>query len=243
MIVYPAVDILEGKAVRLLQGDPQRKSIFSHDPVEVAKRWHEIGAEWIHVVDLDGSLEGEPRNAGLIEEIVGRVGAYVQVGGGIRDLRTASQYLAMGVRRIVLGTIAVEAPEIVREACQRWPGQVAVALDARWGRVAVRGWKELTQEDALGFGLKMKALGAEIFVYTDVERDGMRQGLNIPGLLRLAKGLQAEVIAAGGVSSVDDIKMLKGIEGEGVTGVIIGKALYDGSVDLEEALRIARGEL
>ncbi len=239
MLVIPAVDLLEGKAVRLLRGDPSRKTVFSENPVEVARKWWELGATWIHVVDLDGSLKGRPGNRKIVEEITRSVGASIQLGGGIRDLDLASAYISAGVQRIVLGTVAVENPDLVAQACERWPGRVAVALDARGGKVVVRGWKDTTSLDTVELAKRLEGMGVSVFIHTDVERDGTREGINFQELLRVARALEVPVIASGGVGCLDELKRLKELEGEGVEGVIIGRALYDGTIYFLEALEVA----
>lgn len=240
MMIIPAVDLLEGQAVRLLQGDPRRKSVFSEDPIRVARQWFDLGAQRIHVVDLDGSLSGAPRNQSLIQEMVAAVPIPIQLGGGIRDLETASRYLEAGVDRIVLGTVAMERPELVREACAMWPGRVAVAIDARGGRVTVRGWTESTSMSALDLALSLQGMGVAAFIHTDVDRDGTKQGVNVEAVVRLARAVRVPVIASGGVGSIEDIRRLAGLAREGIEGVIVGRALYEGGVDLREAIRVAQ---
>ncbi len=239
MLVIPAVDLLEGQAVRLLQGDPQKKTVFSSDPLLVLKQWVALGAARVHVVDLDGSWAGRPRNKELIQRMIKEAGVPLQLGGGIRDLKTAGAYLEAGVDRIVLGTAAVENPELVREACGLWPGRVAVAIDARQGRVTVRGWTVNTQWDPLKLALALQEVGVSAFVYTDVNRDGMREGLNVEAVVELARGVKVPVIASGGVGSLEDIRRLAAVAKEGIEGVIVGRALYEGALDLREAIRVA----
>ena len=242
MIIIPAVDLLEGKAVRLLRGDPTRQTVFSHDPVQVARHWFQQGAERLHVVDLDGSFAGAPRNKDLVEEIVRAVPIPVQVGGGVRDPETARVYLDAGVDRIVLGTIAVENEPLVGQFCARWPGRVAVAIDARHGTVTVRGWTRSTPLEAVGFAKRLEGVGIVALIYTDVERDGMERGVNLEATRDLARAVRVPVIASGGVASLADIRALLEIAHEGIEGVIVGRALYSGSLKLEEALRLTRGE-
>lgn len=241
MMVIPAIDLLEGQAVRLLQGDPRRKSVFSEDPVEVARGWFRLGAQRIHVVDLDGSWAGFPRNKGLIQAMVSAVPIPIQLGGGIRDLEIARNYLDAGVERIVLGTVAVERPELVKRACELWPGRVVVAIDSRGGSVTVRGWTESTSVQAVELALSLQEVGVAAFIHTDVERDGTRRGINLGEVLKLARAVRVPVIASGGVGSLEDIRKLAQVaDGCGIEGVIVGRALYDGSLDLKQAMEVAR---
>lgn len=240
MLIIPAVDLMEGKAVRLLQGDPQRKTVFSSDPLLVVKRWVGQGASRLHIVDLDGSLAGRPQNKELIRRLVEEAGVPVQLGGGIRDLETAGAYLEAGVDRVVLGTTAVENPELVHQACELWPGRVAVAIDAKQGRLTVRGWTLDTQVEALQLARTLEGMGVSAFIYTDVTRDGMQRGLNLEGVLELARSVRVPVIASGGVGSIEDIRRLARVAQEGIEGVIVGRALYEGTLDLAEAIRVAQ---
>lgn len=241
MMVIPAIDLLEGQAVRLLQGDPRRKRVFSKDPVEVARGWFRLGAQRIHVVDLDGSRAGFPRNKGLIQAMVSAVSIPIQLGGGIRDLETARSYLDAGVERIVLGTVAVERPELVKRACELWPGRVVVAIDSRGGTVTVRGWTESTSVQAVQLALSLQEVGVAAFIHTDVERDGTRKGINLGEVLKLARAVRVPVIASGGVGSLEDIRKLARVaDGCGIEGVIVGRALYEGSLDLKQAMEVAR---
>lgn len=241
MTVIPAVDLLEGKAVRLLQGDRNRKTVFSHDPVHVAQRWFQLGAQRLHVVDLDGSFEGSPRNGDLVKEMVKAVPIPIQLGGGIRDLGTASAYLEGGIDRVVLGTVAVQRPELVAEACRRWPGRIAVAIDSCAGRVTVKGWTESTRLSALDLAKRLEGIGVAVIIYTDTERDGMSRGLNLEATRLLAEWVNIPVIASGGVGSLDELRELVALDQGGIEGVIIGRALYTGAIDLREALRLTQG--
>jgi phosphoribosylformimino-5-aminoimidazole carboxamide ribotide isomerase len=240
MIVIPAVDLLDGNAVRLLQGDPTRKTVFSHDPLEVARSWHQQGAERLHVVDLNGSFSGAPLNGDLIEAITQAIPIPVQLGGGIRDLETVGAYLGVGVDRVILGTAAVEQPDIVVQACGRWPGRIAVALDARGGRVTVQGWTEGTSLQAVDLARRFEGIGVAALIYTDVERDGMEHGPNLEATRTLVRSVDIPVIASGGVASLNDIRALLEIAPEGIEGVIVGRALYSGSISLEQAICLTR---
>ncbi len=240
MIVIPAVDLLEGKVVRLLQGDPHRQTIFAHHPVEVARRWYEEGAERIHVVDLDGSFEGTPRNRALVEAVARAVPIPVQLGGGIRDLETAEAYLEAGVDRIVLGTVAVERPDLLGQACRKWPGRVAAAIDARGGRVTVRGWTHSSRFHAVELARRLEQCGAAVLIYTDVERDGTGHGIDLEATCAVARAVRVPVIASGGVASLEDIRALMDVAEAGIQGVIVGRALYTGALNLQAALRLTR---
>jgi phosphoribosylformimino-5-aminoimidazole carboxamide ribotide isomerase len=242
MMIIPAVDLQGGKAVRLLQGDPSLETVFSHDPVQTALRWFNEGAERVHVVDLDGSFAGAPRNRALVEEIVREIPIPVQLGGGIRDLQTAGAYLDAGVERVIFGTMAVENPEVVGEACRLWPGSVAVAIDARGGRVTVRGWTQPSGLEAAELAKRFEGMGVSVIIYTDVERDGMSRGLNLEATRALAGSVSIPVIASGGVASLQDIAALMKVVREGIEGVIVGRALYAGAFELGDALRLVRGE-
>ncbi len=242
MIIIPAVDLLDGKAVRLHQGDPNRQTVFSHDPVEVARRWSSQGAERLHVVDLDGSWAGAPRNRGLVQQIVEAIPIPVQLGGGIRDLEVAGAYLEAGVERVILGTMAVERTDLLAEACRRWPGRVAAAIDARAGRVAIRGWKDATDLQAVDLARRVQEAGVAVIIYTDVERDGMGGGVNIQATRDVARSVAVPVIASGGVATMEDLSALLEVAHHGIEGVIVGRALYEGSLDLGEAMEMVRGK-
>ncbi|HHZ18893.1 MAG TPA: 1-(5-phosphoribosyl)-5-[(5-phosphoribosylamino)methylideneamino]imidazole-4-carboxamide isomerase [Firmicutes bacterium] len=241
MIVIPAIDLLGGRCVRLQQGDYQRETVYDSDPLAVARRWAETGAGRLHLVDLDGAKEGRPVHMATVTAIARQLTIPVEIGGGIRDLATITAYLEAGVRWVILGSVAVEKPELVAEACQKFPGQIVVGIDARAGRVATRGWLEESSVDAVELGKRMGALGVQEIIYTDIARDGMLSGPNIPALEEMARQTGLSVIASGGVSSLQDLIELKKLEGIGVRGAIVGKALYDGRLDLAEALRQVEG--
>jgi phosphoribosylformimino-5-aminoimidazole carboxamide ribotide isomerase len=241
MLIIPAVDIKEGRCVRLLQGRKESETVFSHDPSAMAARWEEEGAEMLHVVDLDGAFEKGPRNLEAVKSVVKKVQIPVQLGGGIRTLESISMYLDLGVSRVVVGTEAIRNPSLVEAACQRHPGRIVVGIDAREGKVAVEGWTETTERDAVEVAKGFDGRELAAIVFTDIHRDGMETGPNIDQTKRLAASVKTPVIASGGVSGINDIKALLPLEAVGVAGVITGKALYSGSLDLREALKVAKG--
>jgi len=236
LIIIPAIDIRGGRCVRLLQGDFQRETVYSGDPVEVARRWAEKGAERIHIVDLDGSREGRPVNADVIGRILSAVDVPVELGGGIRDIATVDNYLGLGVRWVILGPAALKARGLVVEACRRNPGRVILGIDAKGGKVAVEGWTEATGTDVLEVAKRYEGLGLAALVYTDISRDGMETGVNVTATERLARAVGIPVIASGGVAGLEDIDRLLAVADSGIVGVITGKALYTGALDLGEAI-------
>ncbi len=237
MDVIPAIDLLEGRCVRLYQGDYARSQVFNDKPVDVARQWVEQGAGWLHVVDLDGAKTGKVVNLLAIADIVQAVSVPIQVGGGLRDRTSVAQLLNLGVQRVILGTVAVEQPQLVADLCQEFPGQIVVGIDARNGRVATRGWLETSEVMAAGLAQQMQQVGAAAVIYTDIHRDGTLQGPNLEALRELATGLSIPVIASGGVSSITDLLSLLALEPLGVTGVIVGRALYTGDISLKAALQ------
>ena len=237
MEVIPAIDLLEGRCVRLYQGDYQRSQVFHENPVEVAQQWVEQGATRLHVVDLDGAKEGRSANLPAIEAIVRAVSVPVQVGGGLRDRSSVTQLLNLGVERAILGTVAVEAPDLVQEICQAFPRQIAVGIDARNGKVATRGWLETSEIAATELARQVAQQGAVAIIYTDIQRDGTLSGPNLPALREMAAAVDLPVIASGGVSSLTDLLSLLALEPLGVVGAIVGRAIYTGEVNLEEAVR------
>jgi phosphoribosylformimino-5-aminoimidazole carboxamide ribotide isomerase len=240
MIVIPAIDLKEGRCVRLVQGDFARATVYADDPAAMAAIWKQQGAIRLHVVDLDGSLAGVPRHEAAIREIVAETGLPVQVGGGIRTMKTVEAYLRLGVRWVILGTAALSDPGFVREACRAFPGQVILGIDAAGGRVAVRGWTERTEETAAVLALRFVEDLPAALVYTDIARDGMETGVNVNATRALAETVGIPVIASGGVSGIRDIQRLLPLEKRGVFAVIAGKALYTGALDLPEAMDCAR---
>lgn len=233
MEVIPAIDLRNGKCVRLYQGDYSQETVFSEDPVAVAQKWESLGASRLHIVDLDGAARGEPCNLTVVEGIVRAVGIPVQLGGGMRTIAAVESVLALGVKRAILGTAAVEEPELVAEACRRFGEAIIVGVDARNGYVATRGWKEGTRITAITLIKRMAALGVPRFIYTDAARDGTLTEPNFAAIVELLMETSLPIIAAGGIASVEHLKRLAAL---GVEGAIVGKALYAGSIDLREAL-------
>lgn len=237
MMVIPAIDILDGKCVRLYQGDYAISEVFNDDPVAVAQQWADQGATKLHLVDLDGAKEGKVVNGKVIAAIVDRVKIPVQVGGGLRDWGSVTQVLGLGVAQVILGTIAVKQPELVGQLCGEFPGQILVGIDARNGKVATDGWLETSEAVATTLGQTMANLGAAGIIYTDIHRDGTLSGANIPALREMAESIEIPVIASGGISSITNLLSLLALEPLGVTGVIVGKALYTGNISLKEAMQ------
>ena len=237
MDVIPAIDLLDGRCVRLYQGDYDQSQVFAEDPVAMAQTWEQQGAKWLHLVDLDGAKTGQPVNLDTIAKIVNTLTIPVQVGGGLRDRHRVQQLLDLGVRRVILGTVAIEAPQLVQELCQAFPDKIVVGIDARKGRVATRGWLDTSEVKAIDLAEQMVQAGAAAIIYTDIQRDGTLQGPNIEMLREMATTISIPVIASGGVSSVTDLLELLALEALGVTGAIVGKALYTGDISLAEAIR------
>lgn len=242
MILYPAIDLKDGKAVRLLRGEMEQATIFNPDPAAQAESFQAQGYEWLHLVDLNGAFAGKPVNGAAVEAILKRVSLPTQLGGGIRDLETIGFWLERGITRVILGTVAVKNPALVKEACKAFPGHIAVGIDARDGFVAVEGWAETSELKALDLALKFEDCGVAAIIYTDIERDGAMGGVNVDATAVLASHLTTPVIASGGVSSLADLRALKEVEHTGINGVISGRALYDGRIDPTEALALLRGE-
>ena len=238
MIVYPAIDLKDGVCVRLLRGEMDRATIFNADPVSQALDFSEAGFQWLHLVDLNGAVEGRPVNADAVAAVVEAAPIPVQLGGGIRNLATLEHWLEAGVQRVILGTAALSDPELVLGACRRYPDRVAVAIDARAGLVAVEGWTRDSDVKALDLALRFEDSGAAAIIYTDINRDGAMSGVNIEATVDLAFALTTPVIASGGVSSVSDLLELKANQETGIAGVICGRALYDGRIAPAEALRL-----
>ncbi|MCV6597436.1 MAG: 1-(5-phosphoribosyl)-5-[(5-phosphoribosylamino)methylideneamino]imidazole-4-carboxamide isomerase [Mangrovicoccus sp.] len=236
MILYPAIDLKDGACVRLLKGDMEAATVFNTNPADQARAFQTAGCEWLHLVDLNGAFAGEPVNADAVSAILEAVDVPVQLGGGIRDMATIEMWLSKGIRRVILGTVAVEDPDLVRAAAKAFPGQVAVGLDARNGMVATRGWAEETEIKVTDLARSFEDAGIAAIIYTDINRDGAMQGPNIPATAALAYAVSIPVIASGGVSSLEDLIALRDC-GAPLDGAISGRALYDGAIDLQEALK------
>lgn len=240
MIVIPAIDLKEGNCVRLEQGEMNRDTVFSDNPAEQALKWQEAGAELLHLVDLDGAFAGIPKNKTAIEAIIKAIKIPAQLGGGIRDIATIEAYLSLGLSRVIIGTAAQRNPELVIEACQKFPGQIVVGIDAKNGMVAVQGWAELTDISAVDLAKKFEDCGVAAIIYTDISRDGMMGGPNLEATKALAEAISIPVIASGGVSSLKDIENLMAIEQSGISGAITGKAIYTGAINLREAIDLTK---
>jgi phosphoribosylformimino-5-aminoimidazole carboxamide ribotide isomerase len=241
MLIIPAIDLKDGKCVRLKQGDMSDVTIFSDDPTATARRWMELGARRLHVVDLNGAAAGKPKNESAIRAIADAVGEKmpIQLGGGIRDLDTIERYLDAGVSYVIIGTAAVKTPGFLHDACTAFTGHVLVALDAKDGKVAVDGWSKMTGHDVVDLAKKFEDYGVEAVIYTDIGRDGMLTGVNIEATVALARHLTVPVIASGGLTNLDDVKALCAVESEGITGAITGRAVYQGTLDFKEAQKVA----
>ncbi|QPK62751.1 1-(5-phosphoribosyl)-5-[(5-phosphoribosylamino)methylideneamino]imidazole-4-carboxamide isomerase [Methylomonas sp. LL1] len=240
MLLIPAIDLKEGKCVRLRQGRMDDNTVFSDDPVAVAGRWVEAGARRLHLVDLDGAFAGKPKNAEVIHAIVQ---AYpdvpVQIGGGIRDEDTIQAYLEAGVEYVIIGTKAVSEPHFVRDVAIEFPGHIIIGLDARDGKVAIDGWSKLSRHDVVDLAKKFEAQGVSAIIYTDISRDGMMQGVNVEATAHLARSITIPVIASGGITNMDDIRALGTVAHEGIMGAITGRAIYEGTLDFAEAEKLA----
>jgi phosphoribosylformimino-5-aminoimidazole carboxamide ribotide isomerase len=240
LIVIPAIDIKDGRCVRLRQGRMTEETVFSDVPEDMALKWFDAGAERLHVVDLDGAVQGKPVNSEAIKRIVKSVPAPVQLGGGIRDMETLEAYFDLGLSYLILGTVAYKDQEFVRQACDRFYGQIILGIDARGNQVALEGWTEEVALTPLALAGRFEGLGVSSIVYTDIHRDGMRSGPNVEATGALAKAVEIPVIASGGISGISDVLDLLPLENDGVIGMITGRALYDGSLDLIEALRACK---
>ena len=239
MILFPAIDLKDGQCVRLVKGDMAQATVFNADPVDQARRFAEAGAEWLHLVDLNGAFAGRPVNADAVSAILRSVKIPVQLGGGIRDLDTIEKYIDGGLRYVIIGTAAVKNPGFLKDACTAFGGHIIVGLDARDGKVATDGWSKLTRHEVVDMARKFEDWGVESIIYTDIGRDGMLSGINVEATVRLAQSLSIPVIASGGLSSMADIEALCAVESEGVEGVICGRAIYSGDLDFAAGQRRA----
>lgn len=242
MIIFPAIDIRGGKCVRLLKGDFAQETVFSDKPEEMAKKWQAQGAEFLHLVDLDGALAGSPQNLATVEKILAAVDIPVELGGGIRTLESIDEVLALGVRRVILGSVAVRDPELVKTACAKYGDRIVVGIDAKDGIVAVDGWGVSGDVEATALAKEMKKAGVKTIIYTDISRDGTLSGVNVEATAKLARESGVAIVASGGVKSIADIEALKPYEKAGIEGVIVGKSIYMGTLDLAEAIEIAAKE-
>jgi len=238
MIIFPAIDIKDGKVVRLLQGRFDKVTVYSNNPVTMAQQWKKQGAEWLHLVDLDGAKTGEMKNFPIIAEIAATVGIPVEVGGGIRDEAAITRLIDAGVKRVILGTTAVTDQNFLTTALKRWPGQIAVSLDCKNGKIAQHGWVEVTDLPVIDYAQKLTALGVGCFIYTDIKRDGMLSGPDLAGLRALLAATGKPVIASGGVTNINDIIVLKKLAPLGLLGAITGKAIYENTLNLNEAITV-----
>lgn len=242
MIIFPAIDIRGGKCVRLLKGDFAKETVFSDKPEEMAKKWQAQGAPFLHLVDLDGALAGRPQNLATVEKILAAVDIPVELGGGIRTLESIDEVLALGVRRVILGSVAVRDPELVKTACAKYGDRIVVGIDAKDGIVAVDGWGVSGDVEATALAKEMKKAGVKTIIYTDISRDGTLSGVNVEATAKLARESGVAIVASGGVKSIADIEALKPYEKAGIEGVIVGKSIYMGTLDLAEAIEIAAKE-
>ena len=243
MLIIPAIDLKDGRCVRLQQGDMSKSTVFSEQPAKMAAQWAKLGARRLHVVDLNGAIAGKPRNEEAIKALVAAVDSDIpiQLGGGIRDLDTVERYLDDGVSYVIIGTAAVKNPGFLHEACDAFPGHIIVGLDAKDGKVATDGWSKLTGHDVLDLAKRFQDYGVEAVIYTDIGRDGMMTGVNVEATVRLAQALSIPVIASGGLASLEDVKRLRAVEQEGITGAIAGRAIYEGQLDFAAAQKLADG--
>ncbi len=242
MIIYPAIDLKGGKCVRLYKGDMNKDTVYNDSPSDQALKWVQSGFSWLHVVDLDGAVQGAPANHEAVRSIIETADIPVQLGGGIRNLKQIETWLEEGVSRVILGTIAARDPELVKEACALFPDQIAVGIDARDGKVAVEGWVETSDIDVIDLAKRFEDVGVSAIIYTDINRDGTGEGVNIVSSISLAQNTSIPIIASGGVGSIKDLELVRDARQYGIEGVIVGKALYDGRVDPEDALAIASSQ-
>jgi phosphoribosylformimino-5-aminoimidazole carboxamide ribotide isomerase len=242
MILFPAIDVKDGRCVRLKRGEMDQATVFNDDPADQAMKFVAAGAEWIHVVDLNGAFAGRPLNAPAVTAIAAAAKVPLQLGGGIRDLATIEAWLKIGIARVILGTVAVKTPTLVRQACAAFPGRIAVGIDARAGRVATEGWAETSELTVVELALRFVDAGVAAIIHTDIERDGVLAGANVAASAALARAVAIPVIVSGGVSSLDDIKAVKAEQASGLAGVIAGRAIYDGRLDIRSAIAVLKGQ-
>ena len=242
MQIIPAIDLKGGNCVRLEQGEMDRETLFSASPAEVARHWESLGAKMLHIVDLDGAITGKPQNKDAICQILKSVAIPLQLGGGIRDIETMEDYLSLGIKRVILGTTAYQQPSLLNEVCQKFQNQILVSIDARDGKVAISGWKETTSKKATDLIKNLEDKGVEAIVFTDIKRDGMMKGPNITSIKEMADATRIPIIASGGVTTLKHIKELIDLEDSGVEGIIIGRALYENSIYLQEAVELVSRE-
>ena len=238
MILFPAIDLKDGACVRLFKGDMDRATVYNADPAAQAQAFEQTGFKWLHLVDLNGAIQGKPVNEGAVAAILAAIKLPVQLGGGIRDMDTIDRWFAAGIRRVILGTVALNNPQLVKTACRKYPQRVVVGIDAREGYVAVEGWAKTSRVKALDLALRFEDAGVAAIVYTDIDRDGVMTGINLEATVDLAFALTTPIIASGGVSALSDLEELKQHEKAGIEGVICGRALYDGRIDVAKALQV-----
>jgi len=240
MLVIPAIDLKGGQCVRLRQGRMEEETVYSAEPVKIAAQWKAAGAEWIHVVDLDGAVTGKPVNIEAIEAIRDAVGIPLQLGGGLRDLGAVERWLSKGIDRVILGTVAAEDPSVVKAACRRYPGRIAVGIDSRQGEIMVQGWRARASRRAIDLAKEMEGYGVAVIILTDISRDGVGGGINLAQAKEVAQAIKTPLIVSGGVVTLADIKAVRDLAPAGVVGVITGRALYEGTLDLGAAIQAAR---
>ncbi|HLE25067.1 MAG TPA: 1-(5-phosphoribosyl)-5-[(5-phosphoribosylamino)methylideneamino]imidazole-4-carboxamide isomerase [Thermodesulfobacteriota bacterium] len=236
MLIIPAIDLKGGKCVRLLKGEEGTETVFSENPLETARKWEDSGARLIHVVDLDGAFSGEPRNFEIIRDIVNTVSTDVQIGGGIRNINTVEKYISVGVRRVILGTSAIQDRKFLIEVCDSFPERVGVGVDTKMGKIAVKGWKEVIDLHAEDFLKDLNSVGVSLVIHTDVDRDGTMRGVNLNAVDKFVKSSPIPVISSGGISSMEDIEKLSSLKEFGLVGIILGKSIYTGKIDLRKAI-------
>ena len=239
MLIIPAIDIKKGKCVRLFQGNFEKEIIYGDDPIEVAEKWEKQGAKLLHIVDLDGAKTGRIKHLKLIAEIIKNISIPVEVGGGIRDLDTIEELFAAGVGNVILSTLAYENSSLLKKICEQYQEKISVSIDAKEGFFSIKGWQETTKEKAIDFAQRMEVLGVKRFIYTDIKRDGTLSGINLEGIRKFAASIEGKVIASGGISNIEDVKRIKNLGLNNLSGIIIGKALYTGAIDLRKSLKIA----